>query len=322
MPLTAGYAPKLRGPRATSAGGDGLLPVLVAAQHVGAVRAEHRLEQGARETAPGLDEGDLAAPDHVQALEDPLPEEPHLAGEPVVAVVGLEEGVVGEHPGEIAPRAEQPRPDLELVVAQVARLHRRARGRGRAARSPLPPARFRPHRPGGSRSGPRRTRSAVRAARSIATLEVAIPPRVRPGLALEVRPRDPARGGAARGEAPGAFADRLVEARARGELVDEAPVERAPAPYPLLHRAEEVGVVAPNLPLVDDPGETTRPGQDAEEGDLGEGHRARAVVDQQDPVAGEGELVAPARRRAIKRRDVPLPPNGRTRPRSRSGSRW
>ena len=223
----------------------------------------------------------------------------------------VEEGVEGEHPGEIAPRAEEPRPDLELVVAKVEDRIVELPGEGErpeALSLPLDPGRV--GRGVSLRAEEDEVRGPGRAVDR--DLEVAIPPRVRPGLALEVRPRDAARGGvvragAARGELPGARADRLVEARAGGELVDEAPVERAPAPHPLLHRAEEVGVVAPHLALVDDPGETARPGQDAEEGDLGEGHRARAVVDQQDPLAGEGELVAPARRRAVQGREVALP---------------
>ena len=85
-------------------------------------------------------------------------------------------------------------------------------------------------------------------------LEMAIPPRVRPGLALEVRPGDAPLGGTARRERPGALPDHLFEARPRGELVDEAPIEGAPAPHPFLHRAEEIGVIAPDLALVDDPG--------------------------------------------------------------------
>ena len=69
-------------------------------------------------------------------------------------------------------------------------------------------------------------------------------------------------------------------------------------------------MIAAHLAFVDDPGEAARAGEDAEEGHLGQGDRARAVVHEHDPVAGESELVAAPRRRAVQRRDVALPRMG------------
>ena len=117
---------------------DRLLLVLLAPEHVGPVRAEHQLEQGAREAARGLDERDLAPADHVQALQDPLPEQPDLAHEPVIGV-GVEERVVGGHPGENRPRASGGATSRSRArCGGATRWRRRARGRARGARSPLP----------------------------------------------------------------------------------------------------------------------------------------------------------------------------------------
>ncbi len=96
-------------------------------------------------------------------------------------------------------------------------------------------------------------------------------------------------------------ATRACEARARHDLVDELPLDRALAAHALGRRREEVGVVAPHAALVDDPREPARAGQHAEERDLGQRDRRRAVVDEQDLVAGERELVAAARGGAVQR---------------------
>ena len=280
------------------------LLVLVTPEHVCAVRAEHQLEEGAGEAALRRDEGDLAASDHVQALENALPEQANLACEPVVAL-DVEELVVGEDPGEIAARTKEPGPDLELVVPQpqdrVVELARE-RERPELLALLLDPGTVRrrvafrteKHEPGGAGG-------AVDG-----HLYVPVAARVRSGLALEVGPCDAARGRALRRERRRPLAHRFDETRPRSELVDETPVEGALAPHPLFHGAEEVRVVAPHLALVDDPGKAARARQDAEKGHLGQRHRARTVVDQHDPVACKGQLVATARRRAVQCGEVAL----------------
>ncbi len=88
--------------------------------------------------------------------------------------------------------------------------------------------------------------------------------------------------------------DRLVEGRVRHQLVDEAPVE-CPAPArPFLHRAEDVGPIAPHTALVGDAGQPAGAGQHGQQRQLGQGHVRRAVIREHDVVAGERELVAAA----------------------------
>jgi len=100
-----------------------------------------------------------------------------------------------------------------------------------------------------------------------------------------------------------ALADARGELRAGHRLVDQAPLGRAPSLHALGRGREEVGAVTPDLPFVDDAREATGAGQHAEERHLRERHRRRAVVDQQDLVAGERQLVAAARRGAVQGRE-------------------
>ena len=81
---------------------------------------------------------------------------------------------------------------------------------------------------------------------------------------------------------------------------------RALAAHALGGGAEEVGVVAPHHALVDQPRQPAGAGQHGEQRQLGQRHRARAVVGQQDLVAGQRQLVAAAGGDAVDRADVAL----------------
>ena len=85
--------------------------------------------------------------------------------------------------------------------------------------------------------------------------------------------------------------------------VDEAPVDRLLAAHAFGERAEVVGQVAAHLALVDDAREAAGAGQHAEQRHLGQRHGRRAVVDEQDLVAGEREFVAAAGADAVQRRE-------------------
>ena len=91
----------------------------------------------------------------------------------------------------------------------------------------------------------------------------------------------------------------------RGELlrlddgVDQTPFLRARAAHALGRRAEDVGEVAPHAALVGHAREPAGTGQHAEQRHLGQAHRRGAVIDQHDLVAGERQLVAAARGRAV-----------------------
>ena len=100
---------------------------------------------------------------------------------------------------------------------------------------------------------------------------------------------------------------RLVgELAGRDQLVDQAPLLGALAAHALGGGAEEVGVVAPHQALVHEAREPAGAGQHGEQRQLGQRHRARAVVGQQDLVAGQRQLVAAAGGDAVDRADVGL----------------
>jgi hypothetical protein len=67
-----------------------------------------------------------------------------------------------------------------------------------------------------------------------------------------------------------ALLDGLIEAGARGDRVDEAPLDGALAAHALARGAEDVGAVAAHLALVDEAREPTGAGQHGEQRDLGQ----------------------------------------------------
>ena len=94
---------------------------------------------------------------------------------------------------------------------------------------------------------------------------------------------------------------------ARGrDLVDQAPGLRGLATHPLAAGGDHVGEVLADPPLVDQPGEPARARQHRQQRNLRHGHGGRAVVDQDDLVAGERELVSAAGGGAVDRREVGL----------------
>jgi hypothetical protein len=137
---------------------------------------------------------------------------------------------------------------------------------------------------------------------------------VAPDAALEWRQRQsfvrrgPVRAG---GSPAGPGLDLLVEARAGRHCVDQPPVDGLLALDALDPGGEHVGQIAPDVALVHDPGEAPGAGQHGEERHLRERHRRGPVVDQDDLVAGQGQLVAAAGRRAVDRGDPGLAGMGR-----------
>jgi hypothetical protein len=103
---------------------------------------------------------------------------------------------------------------------------------------------------------------------------------------------------------PGAYG--LVEAAARHRLVHQPPPDGRGTAHALGLGGEHVGEVAADAALVDHAGQAAGAGEDRQQRHLRQRHRRGAVVDQDDLVAGQGQLVAAARRGAVDRGDVGL----------------
>ena len=116
--------------------------------------------------------------------------------------------------------------------------------------------------------------------------------------------------------------DRLLELTRRMDRVHEPPGHRALALDAFDERAEDVGEVAPHVPLVDDPRQTASAGQHAEQRRLRQAHGGVAIVDEDDLVAGQRELVAAAGADAVQRGEEPDAGVLRSRLRSPAASRW
>ena len=87
-------------------------------------------------------------------------------------------------------------------------------------------------------------------------------------------------------------------------LIANGGVHEPPLPRPLTLDAvrvgaEHVGEIAADLALVDKTGQAAGAGKDAQQRNLGEAHRRRAIVDEHDLVARERQLVSPAGGRAV-----------------------
>ena len=139
--------------------------------------------------------------------------------------------------------------------------------------------------------------------------EAGIAQRVAVERALDGRQRDALgalRAGGLAGDLLGDLLRLVRELARRDQLVDQPPLLRALAAHALGGGAEEVGVVAPHHPLVDQPRQAAGAGQHREQRQLGQRHRARAIVGQQDLVAGQRQLIAAAGGDAVDRADVAL----------------
>ena len=110
----------------------------------------------------------------------------------------------------------------------------------------------------------------------------------------------PGRRGRCLGRAPG---DVVRELAGLDDGVHQPPLHGPVAADALRSGGEDVGQVAPDAALVDDPGQAAGARQHAEQRDLGEGHGRGVVVDQHDLVAGQRQLVAAAGRGAVDRGD-------------------
>ena len=100
--------------------------------------------------------------------------------------------------------------------------------------------------------------------------------------------------------------DRRVPVPLRHRRVDQSPLDGGAAAVALGLGGEEVGAVTTDVALVDDAGQSARAGQHAQQRHLGQRHGRRAVVDQHDVVAGQGQLVAATGSGAVDRGDPGL----------------
>ena len=202
----------------------GVLPRAV--EHQRAVGGQRQLGERAGEAAARLDEGDERAGRHVEALQRARPVQPDLAGQPVV--VGEDRLGGGDGVG-VAGRAQDPRAELGLVEAQMQDGVVELAGRGQHPRR---------------RRRPRVSSSAVAGWRPVGPATVIVGGAERAveldGDVLVARSRRRRRCAVERGERDagtvvgtvgrggpreGPLAHELVERAARGDGVDEAPLD-------------------------------------------------------------------------------------------------
>ena len=120
-------------------------------------------------------------------------------------------------------------------------------------------------------------------------------------------PAAPAGAAGAPGQFPGPLADHLVPLGPGDGLVDQPPGHGLLAGQALGLGGEVVRAVAAHVPLVHHPGQPAGAGQHPEQGKFRQRHRGRAVVDEHDVLARQGQLVAPARGGPVQRGQVGLP---------------
>ena len=264
---------------------------------IGAVRREQQLGERPHEPLAGFGHRKEAAGGLVEPAERPahpvatLGSEPD-AGETVKTPVRLPDGF------GVTRRPEQDHPELRLVEAEPAERvvelprHPQVPDRRARRRQPLPVL---GERVLGSVHGHRR--------RPFAPVETEFDMAIADGVEALIRFQgieDDAAllaAGGIRGrrrERRRPFPDAFLEAAPRREAVHEAPLERPAAADPLGEGREHVGAVAPDLPFVDDPGQTARSREHAQQRHFRKRDGRAAVVHQEDLVAGEREFVAAA----------------------------
>ena len=106
---------------------------------------------------------------------------------------------------------------------------------------------------------------------------------------------------ALRGQRQRALLHLLREDLRLGDVVDQPPVLGLLPAHAFGGGAEDVGQVVPHVALVGHAGQAAGARQHAEQRHLGQAHRRRAVVDQDDLVAGQRHLVAAAGAGAVHR---------------------
>ena len=243
--------------------------------------------------------------------------------EPVV--VG-EDGLGGGDGVGVARRAQHPRAELGLVEAQpqdgvVELAHGGQHPRLGAGGHELVGRR----RLGDRRAGdgdPRRADGAVELDGDVVVArDVAVDACGRSGVSATPGPSSGRSDAAARASGP--LRARARRTRCAGRRRRRGPTSTACWPLtPSAARGEHVGEVAADVALVDDAGEPAGAGQHGEQRDLGQRHRRRAVVDEEDLVARQRQLVAAAGGRAVDGGDPRLAAVRAWRPRCRCGSRW
>ena len=120
----------------------------------------------------------------------------------------------------------------------------------------------------------------------------------------------------------GALGDLGFQLAVRHDLVDQAPCDRALALDAFLDGAEEIGVVAAHLALVDHARQPAGARQHREQRHFRQRHRGRAVIGEDDVVGRERQFIAAAGRGAVDHGDETLAGILATNLRGRCGSRW
>ena len=206
----------------------------------------------------------------------------------------------------IALGAQQPRAELRArwcAACRIASSSSRAIASGHhAAPAASMPAQVRRLRALGG-AAHRERRDAARAVDRDVDVRVAIARRRRSLRAsgVSATPRVRAGGRSRRERAARAPARRRRNCAGLASVVDEPPVLGALAAHAFGRRAEHIGEVVAHVALVGEARQAAGARQHAEQRDLGQRHRRRAIVDQQDLVAGERELVAAAGAGAVDR---------------------
>src|SRR5450631_3415763 len=284
-----------------------------ALEHVLAVGSQGQLEQKADETAARFDDGKDAAAGDVQTLERPLVVVAYFRDVPVVGQV-CELGVVGEHLIGVPHGAQHPAADLRLVGAQVKDqviqpagdghrpvVHALGKHTGSAGGGSLRRA---VHGDVDAAAGAidlcrdaglcrdRRLRRDRRLCgdRGVGDVIAAVLAGQRGQLDTPGTRRSLRRGGGLGGTPD----DLALEGLALNSRVDQAPFHGRGAAVALGFGGEQVGTILADETLVDDAREDTGAGQHAEQRHLGQRDHRGTVVDQDDLVAGQGELVATA----------------------------
>ena len=220
--------------------------------------------------------------------------------------------MTAEHRGRVALGLQQPGAQAAARWPAGSGWRRPAPGPRPAAR---PPRRRRaaPRRPAAAPRGPGdgdggRARAAVGLdAQVVVAGHVVFADRARSGVSATPAGRGAGRGGAGRpARRPLGRRARPPRSRGPGRLVDQPPSTACSPRTPSAVVANTSARSRRTPALVDEPGQAAGARQHAQQRHLGQRHRRRAVVDQHDLVAGQGQLVAAAGRRAVERRDVGL----------------
>ena len=146
-------------------------------------------------------------------------------------------------------------------------------------------------------------------------VDAALQRRQRDALAVAVALR-------ACGEFLGALGDLRLQLAVRRDLVDQPPCDRALALDAFLDGAEEIGMVAAHLALVDHARQAAGARQHGQQRHFRQRHRGRAVVGEDDVIGGERQFVAAAGRGAVDDGDETLAGILAMNPPARCGSRW